>query len=69
MTTEAPAPPDHAYIGKIPGCGCIVAAVVDGYISKKDIAKEVADFIKRGYDVERVLIGPDGIGFTRCTHR
>lgn len=57
----------HVYIGR-KACGCAVAAVVDGYVSKKEIAKDVADFIKRGYDIQRVPIGDDGVKLDRCEH-
>jgi len=45
--------PTHSYIATAK-CGCVVGliAVIPGY--EKDTAKNVADFIKRGYMVELV---------------
>lgn len=43
----------HAYVGR-KDCGCTVAAVVD--CGTKETAKDVADFIRSGLKVERVLI-------------
>ncbi len=40
------------YVGIKP-CGCMVAWVYDDPKYPKDVAKSVADFIKRGYSVER----------------
>ena len=45
----------HAYIAKAP-CGCIVAAVVDSSEHKKDVAKDIASFLKDGLAIERHLI-------------
>jgi len=43
------------YIG-IKECGCVVAVVIDRAEYKKDTAKSVADFIKRGYRVEAAVL-------------
>lgn len=46
----------HAYIGRNPECGCVVAIVVDDPEYRKATAKDVSDFVKAGYAVERVSI-------------
>ena len=46
---------EHAYVG-VKKCGCAVAAVVDNPDHAKDVAKEVADFIKSGLTIERVPV-------------
>lgn len=52
-----------AYIGRCPGCQNIVMGIVDDPEYKKDIAKQVADGIKNGLQVERV---PLPVKFARC---
>lgn len=47
MNTES-----MAYVG-IAGCGCIKGAAVDVPEHARETAKFVADFIKRGYKIER----------------
>lgn len=50
---------DFAYIGRLQPCGCVVAAMVDAAPDdsdryKRDVAKEVATWIREGLTVERV---------------
>ena len=45
----------HAYVAKAP-CGCLVAVMVDSEENKKDVAKEIAGFIRSGLTIERHLI-------------
>lgn len=42
------------YVGIAP-CGCMRAATVDDPDRKKDVARDVRDFIKGGCHIERVL--------------
>ena len=44
---------EYAYIG-IMKCGCVVAATMDMPDHAKQVAKDVAGFIREGYRVERV---------------
>lgn len=41
-----------AYIALLP-CGCIVAAIVDSFEHRSDVAKEVASWIRDGHRIER----------------
>jgi len=41
------------YVGVCRGCGAVVAAVVDIAGEEKRTAKDVADFIRSGYDVTK----------------
>lgn len=41
-----------AYVG-IKSCGCVVAATVDNPAHQKEVAKDVATFIKEGLTIER----------------
>jgi hypothetical protein len=59
----------HCYIGKVPGCGCIEAAYVDDAANAKAIGKEVAQWIRDGYEVTRVAFADGEIKMRRCTHR
>lgn len=43
------------YVGKRP-CGCVVAAVVDDGDDPKDVAKFIADLVKRGMTVDRSTV-------------
>jgi hypothetical protein len=44
-----------AYIGRRP-CGCVVAAVVDDGDDPKDVAKFVAELVRKGITVERSTV-------------
>ena len=44
-----------AYVGRWKTCDCVVAVCVDDPEHAKDVAKNVADYIRRGYRVERLL--------------
>lgn len=57
-----------AYIGRVPGCGCLVAACVDQPDDPKGTARWVADFIKSGLEVERVDTEVVRCQLQRCTH-
>ena len=43
----------QCYIGRLPG-GCVVAATVIDEQSLKEVAKDVAEFIKEGLSIEKV---------------
>ena len=43
------------YIG-IKKCGCVVAACVDNPEHKKDIAKNISDWVKDGLTIERISV-------------
>jgi len=55
----------YAYVG-IKSCGCTVAAFVDKPEYKKDIAKEVASWIRDGWRVDRVLCDNLTISTCKC---
>lgn len=57
-----------AYIGRKPGCGCVVAAIVDDPAYRKQTSKDLADFVKRGYGVERVSVETAQVSVARCQH-
>lgn len=44
-----------AYVGIKP-CGCMVAARVDNSKHKKEVAKDISDFVKQGLRVERITV-------------
>lgn len=44
----------YSYVGR-KSCGCLVAAVVDDTDDAKDVAADVAGFIRQGLTIERVL--------------
>jgi hypothetical protein len=46
---------DMAYVG-IKACGCIVAATVDNPQHKREVAKDIAGFIRQGLSVERITV-------------
>ena len=54
----------HAYIG-IAACGCIRAATADDPDQKKEVAKDVASFLRWGKTVERVSV--ESVRITLCT--
>ena len=56
---------EHAYIGT-KKCGCVVAAVVDNPDHAKDVAKDVAGFIRKGLSIERVSIEKARVRLNRC---
>ena len=60
---------EFAYIGSLPDCGCTVAIVVDDPFYKASTAKDVADFIKLGYTVERVPLAEGIAKLHSCTHK
>lgn len=55
----------HAYIGTKP-CGCTVAATVIKPEWAKDTAKTIADWVKRGYSVDRVEVGDARLRLKSC---
>ena len=59
--------PEYAYIG-IKSCGCCVAATVDDPKYRDEVAKDISEFIKSGYYVERVKIDDAKIKLSRCIH-
>jgi len=63
---EALAKATHCYVGILP-CGCCVAAVVD--TGDRFTAKETAEFIRRGYTVERKPIEWVRENLHRCIHQ
>lgn len=46
---------DMAYVAKKP-CGCICSAVVDEPNHKRDVAKDVAEWIREGLTIEHVTV-------------
>jgi hypothetical protein len=47
---------DPAYVARS-SCGCLVAATVDLPEYRSSVARETADWIRRGYAVERTTVG------------
>lgn len=43
-----------AYVGRWTTCACVAAVVIDEPEHPRDTAKSVADFIRRGFRVERI---------------
>ena len=56
---------EYAYIG-IKKCGCVVAAAVDSPDRPKDVAKDVAGFIRDGLTIERVSVEEVRERFNDC---
>lgn len=60
----------HCYVGR-KTCGCVMAVVVDEPDRPKDTARSVAEFIKDGLSISRMLIedfrNDKSITFM-CTH-
>ena len=56
-----------AWAGRVPGCGCLVAAV-SGKASKEYQAEAVADMIRGGLEVSQVDTGVVRLTMQRCTH-
>ena len=54
----------HVYVGRWVACDCIAAACVDEPEHRKDVAKAVATYIRRGYRVERIALAE--VGDWRC---
>ena len=65
---EAPKRKFWVYIGTKPECGCNVAVVVDEPQYAKETARDVADFIKRGYSVSHIEVEEGGVPIQRCPH-
>ena len=57
-----------SYIGR-KHCGCLVAAMVDDPEHKKDIAKEIAKWIRDGLIIERVTTEYVRENFKYCSHK
>lgn len=58
----------HVYIGRKPGCRCVVAMCVDDPATEKLSAREVAGFIRSGLRVERVTLKRSRAFAYRCAH-
>jgi hypothetical protein len=59
----------YAYIGRKRECKCAVAIIVDQPEYRRDVAKQVAEFIRDGYVVEYVDL-EQGIQLVHsCPHR
>jgi hypothetical protein len=60
---------NYAYIGKKPDCGCVVAIVCDfPLVSRKDVGRCVAEFIKNGYEVTRIPLDEGSTLVGPCKH-
>lgn len=57
----------HAYVGRRPGCGCMVAACIDDG-DRARIAVAVADFAREGHIIERVPLTVVHADFRSCPH-
>lgn len=62
----------HAYVGRKPGCGCLVAMAVDMSHGTKQDAKwtsrSVAEMISDGLEVTRTTIEESRNILARCPH-
>lgn len=56
-----------AYVGFKP-CGCAVAAIVDDEVSKKDLPKTIAEWIRDGLAIERKTVGWVRENLHFCNH-
>lgn len=56
-----------AYIGT-KACGCTVACVVDEPKEREAVAKDVQEFIQRGYVVRRVSLETARKKLKKCSH-
>lgn len=57
-----------AYAGRVPGCGCLVAATIDNPERKKDVAKFVQEMIRDGLEVSRVDTEEVRLTMQTCVH-
>lgn len=57
-----------AYAGRVPGCGCLVAATIDNPERKKEVAKFVQEMIADGLEVSRVDSEEVRLIMQDCTH-
>jgi hypothetical protein len=57
-----------SYIGVKPGCGCVVAAVVDDPRHAAQTRKDVSEFMRWGLTIERVTTEDVRRRFRKCTH-
>lgn len=58
----------YCYIA-VKKCGCIVGFSVDDKRIKKDTSVSVAQWIKDGLTVERVILTDAGLRLTICEHK
>ena len=58
--------PTHCYAGICPECGALCASRYDSG-DKKEIAKDVAEFIADGLTIERVTLAEIGERFAACS--
>ena len=58
----------NCYIGRLP-CGCVVAAVVIDGVDPKEVAKDVAQFIKEGLTVEQADTEYVKANLRTCIHK
>jgi hypothetical protein len=61
-------PAKMAYVAYHADCGKVVACTIDNPEHKKEVAKDVADWIRRGDTVEHIPATdmPDAPGWCRC---
>lgn len=52
----------------IKACGCVVAAAVDHFTSRKETARSVASWIRQGHTVERQTVAWVRDHMKRCPH-
>ena len=57
---------DMCYVAIRPGCGCMCGASVDDG-DTKETAKVLADWVKRGFTVERRTVVEVRTGWNPCT--
>lgn len=58
-----------AYIGREADCGCVTCVTIDNPDHKREVAKDVAQWVRWGMTVERVAADEARQMFTSCPHR
>ena len=49
-------------------CGCVVAAQVDTPEYSRAVAKEIGNWVRDGYTVERMTVATVRVSLARCPH-
>lgn len=60
---------DYSYVAR-KACGCMVGATVDDPAHKKDVAREIAEWVREGLTIERVthdVVRKEFMG-SKCPH-
>jgi hypothetical protein len=58
----------YAYIGR-ESCGCVTCVTLDDPGHKREVAKDIANWVRWGMSVERVAVEDARSAFTTCSHQ